>query len=590
MAYDGFAVAATVAELNERLLMGSISKVAQPGKDELLLSIKNNRKLLRLLISADPSLPMLRIREDNELSKPSAPSFCMSMRKHIGGGRIVRIYQPGAELSKDGLERIIVFDIEHLDELGDLSRKKLVCELMGKYSNIILVREDGIIIDSIRHVGMLTSSVREVLPGRNYFIPDQSRKADPYTLSKEGADALSERLRSSSLKLSKAIYMNITGFSPVMAEELCVRAGVDSDKSTAELSEEETGKLYTAFASMMDSVEKREFAPNIIYEGENCVEFSALHLYSMEGGGYTERCFDSMSEVISLYYGEREKNGRIRSLSEDIRHVLRQLTERCAKKLELQEKQYADAEGLDKYRVFGELLNTYGYELSGGEKELICENYYDEGRKIRIPLDERLSARENAVRYFDKYQKLKRTMEALSVQIEESRQQLYHLGSLAQALSMAENEADLDAIRKEMRDHGYIGGGHQKKDRRRSQEAPSEPLHFVSSDGIDIYVGRNNQQNEELSFRLADPEDWWFHAKGVAGSHVIAKTGPGELPDRTCLEAAALAAYYSRAGNESKAEVDYVRRKELRRVPKAAPGYVIYHTNYSIVIEPRPKI
>ena len=590
MAYDGFAVAATVRELNDRLLMGSISKVAQPEKDELLLSIKNNRQIQRLLISADPSLPLLRLREDNELSQAAAPSFCMSLRKHIGGGRIMRIYQPGRDLEHEGLERIVVFEIEHLDELGDLSRKRLVCELMGKYSNIILLREDGTILDSIKHVGMLTSSVREVLPGRDYFIPDQSHKEDPVGLLSEGGrKRFSDRLTSSGNSLRKAIYMDFTGFSPVMAEELCFRAGLDSDRYTLELSSDEQDCLYEAFLSMMEPVSTGSFEPNIIYEGDAPVEFSAIPLHHMEGGTYESRGFSSMSEVISLYYEERAKRGRIRSKSEDIRHTLRQLTERCAKKLELQEKQFADAAKLDRYRIYGELINTYGYGLSGGEKELRCQNYYDEGREIVIPLDDRLSARDNAKRYFDRYQKLKRTREALTGQIEESRQRLWHLDSLTQALSMAETEGDLNAIRQEMREYGYISS-HAEKGRQRKQELRSEPMHFVSSDGIEIYVGRNNYQNEELSFRLSDPSDWWFHAKGVAGSHVIARTGQRELPDATCLEAAALAAYYSRAGSEDKVEVDYVQRKELRRVPKAAPGYVIYHTNYSIVIEPRAKI
>ena len=589
MAYDGFAVAATVKELNDRLLNGSISKVAQPEKDELLLSIKNQRKIQRLQISADPSLPLLRFRDENEQSLSAAPSFCMSLRKHIGGGRIVRIYQPGHDLEHPGLERIVVFEIEHLDELGDLSRKRLVCELMGKYSKIILVKEDGTIVDSIKHVGMLTSSVREVLPGREYFIPDQSHKADPLSLLSEGKEAFNEKLLTSNDRLYRAVYMDMTGFSPVMAYELCFRAGLDPDISTFDLSEEELGRLFSSFSELMDPVLSGEFDPNIIYEGDEAAEFSSIELHHMEGNGYRREAYESMSEVIGLYYEERAKRGRIHQRSEDMRHILKQLTERCAKKLELQERQYADAGKLDRYRIYGELINTYGYGLSGGEKELLCSNYYDEGKEIRIPLDDKLSAKDNAKRYFDRYQKMKRTREALEQQIEEGRQRLWHLDSISQALSMAENEGDLSAIRKEMQDYGYIGS-HAEKGSRRKQELRSEPMHFISSDGIDIYVGRNNYQNEELSFRLSDPSDWWFHAKGVPGSHVIARTGTRELPDATCLEAAALAAYYSRSGGEDKVEVDYVQRKELRRVPKGAPGYVIYHTNYSIVIEPRSKI
>ncbi len=589
MAYDGFVIAATVHELREALLMGSITKIAQPEKDDLLLSVKVDRKKKRVFISADPSMPMLKLQEDNEASQLNAPAFCMSLRKHIGSGRIVNIYQPAGMLGTEGLERIIVFEIEHLNELGDLSGAYLVCELMGKYSNIILTNKDLKIIDSIKHVGPLMSSVREVLPGRDYFIPQSGSRKDPFELLKEGSEALYAALRTNGQRISEAIYKTVTGFSPTLSLELCHRAHIDPDRPSVELDENELHRLYNAFTELMGYVEGGLFYPNIVYEGDRAVGFSSIPLRHLESENYTAQDHKSISEVIGLYYDERQKSGRIRSRSEDIRHILKQLTERCVKKLDLQEKQYQDAEKLDRYRIYGELINTYGYGLKGGEKELVCENYYDGGNEIRIPLDVRLSAKDNAKRYFERYNKLKRTREALSSQIEESRKRLYHLESIAQSLSMAETEADLDVIRQEMRESEMIAKGSRGSKKKRD-EAPSKPLHFVSSDGIDIYVGRNDRQNVELSFNEADPDDWWFHAKGIAGSHVIAKTGKEELPDKTCLEAAALAAYYSRAADEPKVEVDYVRRRELKRVPKAPPGYVIYHTNYSVMIEPRSKI
>ena len=319
--------------------------------------------------------------------------------------------------------------------------------------------------------------------------------------------------------------------------------------------------------------------------------------------------FGSISEVIRLFYERRDRQNRIRAKSEDIRRVLKTLTERASKKLELLEKQYKDTDKRDQYRIWGELLNTYGYSLNGGEDHLVCSNYYDEGRDIRIPLDRNLSAQENAKKYFERYQKLKRTREAVSRQIGESRQTLWHLDSIASSLQLCEGEADLNELRREMAEAGYIHKGSDKNrsgkvQGNRKNEKKSQPLHFVSSDGIDIYVGRNNYQNEELDFKIADSNDWWFHAKNHPGSHVIAKTGSRELPDRTCLEAAQLAAYYSKAGIASqdnpyspkstdsteKIEVDYVRKRELKRVPGAAPGYVIYHTNYSIVVEPRATV
>ena len=618
MAYDGIAVAAAVKEFNDRLLMGSITKVAQPEGDELLLTLKCNRQQIRLTISANASNPMVYIKDENALSPVTAPNFCMSLRKHIGGGRIKAIFQPSAAFAKPdtesavqevsayhGLERIIVFVIEHLDEMGDLSEKYLIAELMGKHSNIILTKSDLTIIDSIKHISHMTSSVREVLPGRRYFIPETLDKRDPVELyrlkDKEAFTALMST--APVLPVYKKIYMSITGFSPSMAFELIFRAGIPEEVPNNELDTEQLDKLYAAFAELMTEVEEGRFEPCIIYEGSRISELSGVRLKHLEGGDITTECHESMSEVIRLFYAKKDKQNRINSKSEDIRHIIKTLTERAVKKLELLEKQYADTDKRDRYRVYGELLNTYGYSLKGGESSCECENYYDEGRLIKIPLDKNLSAQENAKKYFDKYQKLKRTREAVSTQLEECRRLLYHLDSISNSLKLSESEADLNELRREMSESGYIAkhvkaGGYSGNKKDRKAEAKSRPLHFVSSDGIDLYVGRNNFQNEELDFKIADNNDWWFHAKNIPGSHVIAKTGNIELPDKTCLEAAALAAYYSKAGNDSadsagnikKVEVDYVKKKELKRVPGAAPGFVIYHTNYSIMIEPSNKI
>lgn len=629
MAYDGIAAAAAVKELNDRLLMGSITKVAQPERDELLLTLKCSRQQVRLCISANAANPMVYIKDENALSPVTAPSFCMSLRKHIGGGRIKAIFQPSARFSERGgdtaetaadkyrgLERIIVFVIEHLDEMGDLSEKYLIAEIMGKHSNIILTKSDLTIIDSIKHISHMTSSVREVLPGRKYFVPETADKADPVTLYKERSEFRHIIGTVPVMSIYKKIYMSITGFSPSMSAELLYRAGINEDRMNDELSQDELDSLFDEFTAVMTQAEEGRFEPCIVYDGDRISELSGIRLKSLEGGEFRTEVHESMSEVIRLFYSGKDRQNRINSKSEDIRHVLKTLRERSAKKLELLEKQYADTDKRDKYRVYGEMLNTYGYSLKGGEESFECENYYDEGRLIRIPLDKNLSASENAAKYFDKYQKLKRTREAVSTQLEECRNMLYHLDTIGNSLALCESEADLNELRREMAESGYIGrhsaglnGRKQNGRRERKEEMKSKPLHFVSSDGIDIYVGRNNYQNEELDFKLADNNDWWFHAKNIPGSHVIAKTGSRELPDNTCLEAAALAAYYSKAGigsgdgvrlksgsckteatSSRKVEVDYVKKKELKRVPGAAPGFVIYHTNYSIMIEPREQI
>lgn len=556
MAYDGIVVAATVHELNQKLLGGSITKIAQPEKDELLFTVKVNRQPLKLCVSASASVPMVCLKEEGTLSLANAPGFCMVLRKHIGGGRILKIEQA------KGLERVIIFTVEHMDEMGDRGEKLLIAELMGKHSNIILTKTDGTIIDSIKHVSSMTSSLREVLPGRTWFLPETGHQ----------------------------------GFGKVMENELFERAGMDSripmeeqDPGIRERYREEREKLLKA-------VESAQFKPNIIYEGERAAEFSAVEMKSFPAPVYRAEYSDSISQVVSAFYEKKEIQNRVRAKSEDIRLILRTLTERTAKKLDLQEKQYADAAGREKFRIYGELLNVYGYGLSGGEKQLVCQNFYDENREITIPLDEHKTARENALKYFEKYQKLKRTSQALEEQIRENRDTLYHLDSIRNSLLLCENEADLREIREEMADAGYIrkaAGSDAAKNRIRKEERRSEPMHFVSSDGLDIYVGRNNAQNEELDFKAAGPDDWWFHAKNIPGSHVIVKTGKQELPDKTCLEAAALAAYYSRAGREGMQnliEVDYVKRRELKKVPGAAKGFVIYHTNYSVLVKPRETV
>lgn len=554
MAYDALVVAATVSELQKKLKNGTVMKVAQPEKDELLITFKVNREPVRLCISANASLPMICLRDDNALSPKEAPSFCMMLRKHIGGGKVLGIEQGGS------LERIVIFTIEHMDEMGDRGIKYLICEMMGRHSNIILTKPDHTIIDSIKHVSAATSSLREILPGRTYFVPETTHK----------------------------------GLGKVMDEELCVRAGVDSRIPENELTAGERERLSEEREKLLCSVRNGEFCPNIIYRKEKPYEYAAVKLQSLSGADFRTEEYESMSRVVRIFNEKKDVETRVRTKSEDIRQVLKILTERTAKKLDLQEKQYLDTQKRDKFRIYGELINTYGYSLSGGEKELRCENYYDGGKEIRIPLNEQKTASQNAQAYFDRYQKLKRTEEALSVQIEENRNILYHLDSIKNSLLLCENEADLRALRKEMEEAGFVRKqSSSKKERVRKEERGSAPLHFVSSDGTDLYVGRNNVQNEELSFRFAEKEDWWFHAKKMPGSHVIAKTGKAPLSDKTCEEAAALAAYYSKAGRDLEnalIEVDYVQRKELKKVPGAPPGFVIYHTNYSIMIEPKSEI
>lgn len=572
MAFDGIVIANLVHDLNEKIVSGRISKIAQPEKDELLFTIKGNRENLRLLISANASLPLLYFTDNNKPSPMTAPNFCMLLRKHIANGRILSVTQPG-------LERIIRIEVEHLDEMGDLRRKFLVIELMGKHSNIIFCDENDMILDSIKHISAQVSSVREVLPGRTYFIPNMGDKANPLEI---GEAEFVTRIGQTPQPLTKALYMNLTGLSPVVAAEICHLASLDGDISAREYQEAELTHLYHALGWIMDDVREGTFTPNIIYQGERPVEFASVPLTMMEGGDYHSVPCDTISGLLEQYYKEKSTVSRIHQKSTDLRKIISNALERSYRKLDLQEKQLKDTEKREKYRIYGELLNAYGYGLSGGEKSFKCLNYYD-NTEITIPLDPMLSAQENAKKFFDKYNKQKRTFEAVTEQLVQTRAEIDHLESIGTAMDIARLEEDLVQIKEELTEYGYIKKHHTGG---KKPKITSRPFHYLSSDGFHIYVGKNNYQNEELTFKFANGGDWWFHAKGIPGSHVIVKTEGKELPDRVFEEAGSLAAYYSKGRESEKVEIDYVQRRALKKVPGAAPGFVVYHENYSLVAAP----
>ena len=568
MAFDGITVAALTKELKETICDGRIAKIAQPESDELLLTIKTKEGQRRLSISASASLPLIYLTNDNKPSPMTAPNFCMLLRKHIGNGRIVDVSQPG-------LERIIQLRIEHLDELGDLRQKTLVVEIMGKHSNIIFCDEKDQIIDSIKHVPAQMSSVREVLPGRPYFIPDTMEKQDPLTAADED---FSRALRGKPMRISKAVYTSFTGISPVVAEEICYLAGIDSQMTASDLTDDMLTHLYRQFQYYMEDVRNGAFNPVIYFDGNTPKEFSALPLTHFQN--LEKKEYGSISEVLSTYYATRNALVRIRQKSADLRHIVQTALERNRKKYELQSRQLKDTENRELYKVYGELINAYGYQLPEGSKELTALNHYT-GDEITIPLDPVKTPQENAQKYFARYNKQKRTYEALTELISETGDEIRYLESVESALDIALYEEDLTQIKEELSQAGYIRRRQQKK----KAKFLSRPLHYVSSDGYHMYVGKNNLQNEELTFHFASGNDWWFHAKGVPGSHVILKSGGDEVPDRTFEEAGRLAAYYSKNRGSEKAEIDYIDKKHVKKVNGGRPGFVIYHTNYSLVID-----
>lgn len=626
MAFDGITIAAIRKELADTLINGRISKIAQPEPDELLLTIKTPEGQFKLVLSANPSLPLAYLTEENKVSPMTAPPFCMLLRKHIQNGRILSITQPD-------FERILVFEIEHLNELGDICRKLLIVELMGKYSNIIFASPEekenntvttlemgnGIkIIDSIKRISAAISSVREVLPGKDYFIPSIEGKSSPIVATR---DDFYERVLEKHEACHKALMSSYNGVSPMIAHEICELAeessavSIDSEVSStsglANLSEKmasdltdcEKAKFYQAFCSIFDKVKSEVFTPTIYYENNVPKEYSCVPVSSYENklspasnnnpgsvdvpttnntsiAANRAVSYDSASALIRDYYSQKEKHSRSRQKSADLRKIVTTILERDVKKYDLQCRQIKDTEKMDTYRIYGELLQTYGYSIEPGAKSATVDNYYT-NEPITIPLDETKTPLENARRYFDKYGKCKRTKEALTELIVQVKEEITHLESILTALDIAEKEEDLNQIREEMMEYGYI----RRKGSKQKQRFVSKPFHYVSSDGFDIYVGKNNYQNDELTFKFATGNDWWFHAKGMPGSHVILKNDGREIPDSTFEEAGRLAAYYSKGRGQEKVEIDYTPKKNIKKTPGGKPGFVIYHTNYSLNID-----
>ncbi len=569
MAFDGITIACMAHELQEKLAGGRISKIAQPEADELLLTIKTREGSYRLLLSASASLPLVYLTETNKPSPLTAPNFCMLLRKHLSGGRILSVRQPS-------LERVLRFEIEHLDEMGDLCKKYLIAEIMGKHSNLIFCTDTDQIIDSIKHVSAQMSSVREVLPGRTYFIPDTQEKANPLTVPEEDfLSAVGEK----AAKMSKALYTSLTGLSPVAAEEICARASLESDRAAGSYTKEELIHLYRTLVRYLEPVRSGDYEPAIYYDGKTPLEFSCLPLSIYNH--CRRETFSSVSKVLEQYYAEKNTLTRIRQKSTDLRRIVQTSLERNVKKYDLQAKQLKDTEKREKYRIYGELINTYGYDVEPGSRSFEAQNYYT-GETVTIPLDPQIPVQENAKKYFDKYGKLKRTCEAVTTLLAETGSEIEHLRSIQTALDIALQEEDLVQIKEELMESGYI---RKRNPGSRRPKITSRPFHYVSGDGYHMYVGKNNLQNDELTFQTAKGNDWWFHAKGAPGSHVIVQTNGDELPDRTFEEAARLAAYYSSNRGADKVEIDYVEKKHVKKPNGSKPGFVVYYTNYSMMID-----
>lgn len=568
MSMDGLSLYSAMNELNKRLAGGKIDKIQQTDKEELLLMVRSLGQTYRLLINASASDNRVQLTELKKQALSEAPMFCMLLRKRIAGGKIVRFEQ-------ERLDRVLKISIETYNDLGDLSVFALYCELMGKHSNIILVNEKGVIVDAIKHVGLGMSSVRFVMPGLEYSAPPAQDKQDP---SKASADDFSMAMCMVGMSIAKALSNAFFGLSPAVAAQLVARY-TDKTECTqlSEAEREELAERLAAFyADMAQGKEKASAVLNALGETE------AVYPFAIAGGGI--KLYDSIGEALDSLYINSDRREWAKRHGASARKVLQNNIERCEKKLAL----YADAlnsgEQMEKCRLYGELLTANLHSLKSGTDTAAVDNYYaDPVERIAIPLDRQLTPGENAQRYYKKYQKLKAARDMAIVQREQTLSELNYLEGQLDNLTKCTAENELSELIEELKEQGYIK--RDKGGKKKMKLAASKPMHFVSSTGADIYVGKNNRQNDELTLRFASPNDIWMHTKNIPGSHVIVK-GASEQDTATMTEAALLAAYYSRARGSENVAVDYTPRKYVKKPAGAKPGMVIYTTNKTAYVTP----
>ncbi len=575
MPFDGSVVYSIVHELNNKLLNGKIDKVYQPEKDELLIYVRSYKDSYKLLLSASSTYPRVHLTEENKSNPTVPPSFCMLLRKHLLGGRIVSIRQPE-------FERIIEIDIDSADELGYSTHKTLVAEIMGRHSNIIFIdKPTGKIIDSIKRVNFEISSIREVLPGRKYEYPPSGDKVSPLNASKE---SFLERIAKApgSIKAEKYLMNMYNGISPAVARDICLRARIDSDTDLTQCSNDTIYALYDAFSRFREAVADAAFNPNIVYKDGKASDFSCINLDIYKD--YDRQEFSSISETVERFYHQKDQKDRIKQKSGDIHKIITNRLDRCCKKLEILGGELQEAADSEKYKIFGDLIMSNLYNIQKGQEKVRLQNYYSpEGEYIEIPMDVQLSPSANAQRYYKHYNKSKNAISKINLQLEENKQEIMYLETQLDNLDKCTEELELEEIRNELAEQGYIKA---RKAAKSKQAKASKPMRFISASGFEIFVGKNNVQNDYLTLKFAENQDVWLHTKDIAGSHVIIKTVGKAVDDITLEEAANLAAFYSKGRMSSKVPVDYTRRKNVKKPSGAKPGMVIYENYFTIYITP----
>ena len=519
MAFDAVAVRCLVKDLKDKLINSRIDKIHQPEKDEITINLRTMTDNFKLVLSASPAHPRVHFTNVSKKNPISAPMFCMLLRKHIGSGKITDIEQIG-------FERIIKFSIESYDELGDLTTKYLIVEIMGRHSNIILTNQDIRILDCIKHIDFTVSSVRQLLPGLDYVSPPVQDKTDLTEINETANIDFSSPIQTA----DKAILSAIAGISPLTSREIVYRAFGRTDVKCSELTDNGRNKLLYETVKLAKDVQQNNFSPCMIINSASgkLMEFSATPITQYESLAEIKE-FDDISVLLDTFYRTRDMHERMRQKSADLVKLLNNNIERVSKKLGILNKTLADSENKDKYKIYGDLLMANLYNMKNGQSSVEVIDYYKEDSPtVKIPLSPQLSPSQNAQKYYKRYNKAKNAEIEAAKQIENAKNDLEYLESTLAAIETSDTESDLNAIRAELIAEGYLN---RKFNPKKQKQNASKPMHFVSSDGFDIYVGKNNTQNDYLTLKFANSSDLWFHTKNIHGSHTIIKRQSRRLPN-----------------------------------------------------------
>jgi len=596
---DGIVADCIAKELNMKLAGGKIDKIFQPEPDEIVIFLRTRGTNYKLLLSANPNYPRIHLTEISKDNPANPPVFCMLLRKHLIGGKVI-------SFDFNDYERIISINIETVNELGDISIKKLIIEIMGRHSNIILVNETGKIMDAIKHVSSDISSVREVMPAREYVLPPSQNKSDPLSidvdtlLSNYTIPADNMILVDNTIYIEKFLLDKIKGFSPFLCREICNSAGVDGKLPVSALLEN-----HLVMLSLKDALKKAilkiklgDYTPYLIFEDESRNKLKDFHCLSLINTKDNRRAFlDSISQVLDYFYAGRVYTEKINNKKSGLLKVLDTHIDRCNKKLAIQQEELRQVSDREKLKLYGELITAYIYSIPVNVKKISLPNYYSENNElVEIPLDENKTPQENAQIYFKRYVKAKSTYEHVSQQLKDTMEELDYLEVVYHLLQNCSTPEEIDEIAEELIEQGYLTAKYlkRKKDylRKKSsssearQKALSTPLHYKSSDGFDIFVGKNNKQNDLLTFKIASSKDIWMHARNIPGSHTIIRSSGRDIPNSTLEEAAMLAAYHSKASKSAKVPVDYTMVKFVKKPPGAKPGMVIYDKFKTFIVTP----